>query len=299
MWTPQFACPECEADLGPQAEVCRCTRCGRQFEYRDGMWRFLTPARVAALQPFLAQYRVVREGDGHRQASPDYYRTLPSVAEDHPQAGEWRVRRETYHHLLRHVLAEGPQPVRVLDVGAGSAWLSHRLAELGHHTVAVDVLDDEADGLGAARHYTSKFPIVQADFNALPFLPHQFDLVVFNGSLHYAHDVADVLVRAREMLAPGGALVVMDSPMFHADRDGRMMTAEQARRFRFEYGLATVVPAGAGYLTFPSLEDAAGTLQMQPAFLPSRGPLVWRLKRRLSSLRLGRAPASFGLWVAR
>jgi hypothetical protein len=92
---------------------------------------------------------------------------------------------------------------------------------------------------------------------------------------------------------------VMDSPMFHADRDGRMMTAEQARRFRFEYGLATVVPAGAGYLTFPSLEDAAGTLQMQPAFLPSRGPLVWRLKRRLSSLRLGRAPASFGLWVAR
>ena len=27
------------------------------------MWRFLTPARVAALEPFLAQYRVVRAGE--------------------------------------------------------------------------------------------------------------------------------------------------------------------------------------------------------------------------------------------
>src|SRR5438105_2400709 len=181
MWTPKFACPECGADLGPRAEACWCTRCGRQFEYRDGMWRFLTPARVAALEPFLAQYRVVRAGDGHRQALPEYYCTLPSVGEDHPQAGEWRVRRETYHHLLRHVLAE----------------------------------------------------------------------------------------------------------------------AQQSRRFQFEYGLATIVPAGAGYLTFPSLETAARTLQMQPAYVPSRGPLAWRMKRRLSRLRLGRAPAAFGLWIAR
>src|SRR5207244_11265273 len=163
--------------------------------------------------------------------------------------------------------------------------------ELGPHTVAVDVLDDEADGLGAARHYASQFPIVQADFNALPFLPPQFDVVVFNGSLHYAHDVADALGRAREMLAPGGALVVMDSPMFHSDGDGQAMTAQQARRFQFEYGLATVVPAGAGYLTFPSLEPAARTLQMPPVYVPSRGPLGARMEGRPSSPPRRRAPA--------
>ena len=296
---PLFACPECEAELGAQPEACLCTRCGRRFEYRDGMWRFLTPARGAALEPFLRQYRVVRGSDGHRQAAPEYYRMLPSVADDHPQAAEWRVRRETYHHLLQHVLAEGPQPVRALDIGAGSGWLSHRLAELGHQTVAVDVLDDDADGLGAARHYPSRFAVVQADFNALPFLPHQFDLVVFNGSLHYAHDVGDALARAHDMLASGGALVVMDSPMFHSDGDGRAMTTERARRFQLQYGLASVVRAGAGYLTFPSLEAAAQALQLQSAFVPSRGPLGWRMRRRLAYLRLRRAPAAFGLWVAR
>src|SRR5262249_24155769 len=128
MWMPQIACPECEAELGLQTELCLCARCGRRFEYRDGMWRVFTPARGAALEPFLAQYRAVRGADGHRRAAAEYYRMLPAVADDHPQAAEWRVRRETYHHLLRHVLAEAPQPVRALDIGAGSGWLSHRLA---------------------------------------------------------------------------------------------------------------------------------------------------------------------------
>jgi SAM-dependent methyltransferase len=251
------------------------------------------------LEPFLREYRQVRGREQRRRASADYYRMLPAVPVDDPHAWEWQIRRETYGRLLRRVFADGPSLMRVLDLGAGSAWLSHRLAELGHHTVAVDVLDDDADGLGAARHYASRFPAVQADFNALPFLPHQFDLVVFNGSLHYAHDVGDALARAHDMLASGGALVVMDSPMFHSDGDGRAMTTERARRFQLQYGLASVVRAGAGYLTFPSLEAAAQALQLQSAFVPSRGPFGWRMRRRLAYLRLRRAPAAFGLWVAR
>ena len=43
------------------------------------------------------------------------------------------------------------EPIRVLDVGAGNSWLSHRLASFGHQVVAVDRLDDELDGLGAWR----------------------------------------------------------------------------------------------------------------------------------------------------
>ncbi len=93
--------------------------------------------------------------------------------------------------------------MRVLDLGAGSGWLSHRLATLGYRVVAVDRLDDEADGLGACRHYPIAFPAVQADFDALPFEPHQFDLVVFDGSLHYSPNPAATLARgARACLGP-------------------------------------------------------------------------------------------------
>ena len=231
MWLPRFACPECRTDLlETGVERFACAQCGRVFDRQGGVWRFLTATRGARLEPFVRQYRVVRQREGRRPSSPEYYRRLPSVAPGDPHAKDWQIRRETYHHLLGHVLAAGPRPLHVLDLGAGSGWLSHRLAALGHRLVAVDAIDDEVDGLGATRHYATDFASVQADFDALPFAPGQFDLVVFNGSLHYAADTAATLERAHRVLAPGGALVVMDSPMFRADGDGSAKARGRHRR---------------------------------------------------------------------
>ena len=302
IWTPRFACPECGAALDDeQAPDSRtCAYCAQSYECRDGMWRFLTPDRTARLAPFLAQYCDVRERDGHRRALPaEHYRTLPSVPRTDPQAAEWLVRRETYHHLLQRVLAASSQPMQVLDVGAGTGWLSHRLAALGQRVVAVDVLDDEADGLGAWRHYNVPFAVVQADFDALPFVPKQFDLVVFNGSLHYAPDAAATLARARRMLVAGGALVVMDSPMFRRDRDGAAMVDDKHRHFRDDLAIDATVQPGVGYLTFGRLSAIAKSLELQAQFVPTRGPFPWRLRRQFARVRLRRAPAAFGLWMAR
>jgi SAM-dependent methyltransferase len=297
---PRLACPECRTDLAqPVDDRVVCDVCTRVFARQEGVWRFLTPTRHAQLDPFVRQYRLVREREGRRISTAEYYRRLPSVAADDPHAGDWRIRRETYHHLLRHVVAQGPQPIHVLDVGAGSGWLSHRLAQLGHRVVAVDAIDDEVDGLGATRHYTTAFTVVQADFDALPFADAQFDLVVFNGSLHYAADTGATLASAHRVLAPGGAMAVMDSPMFRADRDGSAMVDDKVRHFIADCGLTDVVRPASGYLTFARLEGVASRFALQPEFVPSRGSLGWRMRRRLARVRLGRAPASFGLWVAR
>jgi len=300
VWLPRFACPDCAAGVnfdGDDAVVCG--GCGGRFARRGGVWRFLTQTRSERLAAFVRQYRDVRAQEGYRTTAADFYRRLPTVPADHPHAGDWRVRRETYHHLLGHVLAAGPLPLHVLDLGAGSGWLSHRLAALGHRAVAVDALDDEVDGLGATRHYKTAFPVVQADFDALPFAPAQFDLVVFNGSLHYSPDMAGTLERAHRMLAPGGALVVMDSPMFPSDRDGSLMVRDALRRFVSVCGPGDAMAQGIGYLTFAMLAGIAERLQLRPQFVPSRGPLAWRLRRNFARLRLRRAPAAFGLWVAR
>lgn len=284
MWLPAFVCPDCSGGLSNSS----CVRCGRRYVERDGIWRFLSPARGAALEQFVEGYRSVRGREGRRRTTADYYRTLPVVDAADPQAAEWRIRRGTYAHLLRRVFAAAPQGMRVLDLGAGCGWLSHRLAELGHRAVAVDVLDDDADGLGAATHYAIRFATVQADFDLLPFAPEQFDLVAFNGSLHYAPDAAATLRGASRMLAPGGALAVMDSPMFEHDRDGEAMVADRPHPVH-----------GAGYLTFARLNAEAGALGLGAVFVASRGPFLWRARRRLAKIRLGRAPAAFGLWVAR
>jgi SAM-dependent methyltransferase len=299
-WTPRLACPECGAELGaPADDFVACPTCERVFERRGGVWRFLTPARGVRLDPFVQQFRAVREREGRRPSSPEYCQRLPTVPADDAHAGDWAIRRETYHHLLRHVLADGPLPVHALDVGAGSAWLCHRLVALGHHAVAVDAIDDEVDGLGAARHYSTSFPVVQADFDALPFAAGQFGLIVFNGSLHYAADSAATLTGAHRLLAPGGALVVMDSPMFRAERDGAAMVDDAVRRFVVDCGLREVVIPGAGYLTFSRLAAVAEQLKLRAEFVPSRGALRWRISRQLARLKLGRAPAAFGLWMAR
>jgi SAM-dependent methyltransferase len=123
---------------------------------------------------------------------------------------------------------------------------------------------------------------VQADFDALPFAPGQFDLVVFNRSLHYAADSGATLERAHQALAPGGALVVMDSPTFGAEGEGAV-TADE----------------GGGYLTFAHLAGIAEKLALQPQFLPSRGSFGWRLRRGVARMSRRPAPAAFGLWVAR
>jgi SAM-dependent methyltransferase len=300
MWVPRFACPECGNDIAGGEDGWRaCHPCGRRYERRDEVWRFLTPARAQEAEPFARQYRAVRERDGYRISSPEYCRRLPDVDAGDPHATEWRVRRESYEHFERYVLGPVRRPLRILDLGAGNGWLSHRLAAQGHDVSAVDRIVDEADGLGAARHYPVRFLAAQASFDALPFAAGQFDVVVFNGSLHYAPDVAAALASGRRMLVHGGTLAVMDSPMFKGERSGRAMVDDMVRRFESAYGIRDAVRTGAGYLTFDSLARAATTFGARPRFIPSRGPVGWRVRRAIARLKLRRAPAAFGLWIAR
>jgi len=301
VWRPCFACPECRTPAVEDGEGGhQCRACGAGFPLREGIHRFLTPERAAAAEPFARQYRLVRQRDGHRETSAEFYRRLPVVDRGQPGAAEWAIRRESYARLQARVLAATRQgPARILDVGAGNGWLSFRLTSLGHWAVAVDRLDDEADGLGACRHYPVMFPVVQADFDALPFESSQFDVAVMNASLHYAADPSATLTEVRRTVVPGGALVVMDSPMFVSECDGRAMVEDQDRAMSAACNLTTVVRPGPGFLTLDTLDRAAAQLGMRGRFYRSSGAPFWRLRRQVARLRLRRHPARFGLWVAR
>ena len=142
------------------------------------------------------------------------------------------------------------------------------------------------------------FAVVEADFDALPFEPAQFDVVILNSSLHYSPDPGATLAEAKRMLVPGGALVVMDSPLFAHASDGHAMVDAQQRAFVTRYGIPDVVRPGVGFLTFDDLDRLARDLGLQARFFPSRGPFGWRFRRQLSRLRLRRRPEAFGVWVA-
>ena len=272
--------------------------------------------------PFLDQYRAVRHADGHGARTTDEYRALPAARAGDRNATEWRIRRESFEAICRCAGLDGQQAdsakggsrrlsavgvaspscaraTRVLDVGAGNGWLSHRLSRLGHEPVALDLNDDTHDGLLACRNYEIPFPLVQADFEELPFVPRQFDVVVMNASLHYAREPRKTLESMSRMVTARGALIVMDSPLFEDPEDGEAMVARQLEHLRDDYAVSSPIRAGAGFLTFADLAESAARLRRRACFYPSRGPLGWRVRRLWSRRRLGRAPAAFGVWVAR
>src|SRR5689334_4426298 len=252
MWLPQFACPECRETLVQDtAGAFLCLSCQQRYERREGIYRFLSPSRLHTAAPFAQHYRLIREQAGYRETAPEYYRMLPVVAQNNPCAAEWRIRRESYAHFQQRALPGVWQgPIRALDLGAGSGWLSHRLASFGHHAVAVDRLDDEVDGLGACRHYSVSFAVVEADFDALRFAAEQFEVVILNSAVHYSPDPAATLREAKRVLVEGGSLVVMYSPMFLSERDGRKTADAQRNAFVSHYGVTDVVRPGVEFLTF-------------------------------------------------
>jgi SAM-dependent methyltransferase len=295
-WIPAFTCPQCASLLmASPGRAPACRACGAEIPLRDGIYRLLTPGRLQEIEPFLAQYRRIRSDDGYRQCDAAYYRSLPRVDARDPQVATWRVRYESFRNLRRVLRRVKGRPLRILDLGAGSGWLSARLAELGHACVAVDWLDDAEDGLGAIRHYPIRFIGVQADFDDLPIAPGQFDVAIFNASLHYSNDPARTLRQARAMLAPAGTLAVMDSPLFASDDAGRRML--DARQIAFHASCEQVVRCGVGYLTDASLRRAAREAGLRLSWIPSRGALHWAIRRRIAGFKQHRTPARFGVWI--
>ena len=106
------------------------------------------------------------------------------------------------------------------DLGAGEGAFTLALADLlgpGAHITAVD-----RDGSALRRiapEMRSRFPetrldIVVADFTR-PLALAGFEGIVMANSLHFVRDKPPVLARVREMLLPGGRLIVVE---YGADR---------------------------------------------------------------------------------
>ena len=225
----------------------RCQACGFHLEKRGGIVRALPPDRERYYAKFVEEYSTIRRAEGRGSEDQAYYLALPYEDLSGKLADQWAIRAKSYAYFERRILAkvecQSGAGLQVADLGAGTGWLSYRLALRGHKPVAVDILTDPLDGLGAANHYFTalekKFPLFQAEFDNLPFVRGQFDLVVFNSSLHYSTDYKCTLGEALRCLRPGGQVVIMDSPIYRRSEHGERMREERHRQFEATYGFAS------------------------------------------------------------
>ncbi len=110
---------------------------------------------------------------------------------------------------------------RILEIGAGTAWLSAELSKLPNVVEVIatggspKLLKEEAPKifklLGA---HSAKITRMPADLYKLDFPDKHFDFVVCSSVLHHAASVLQLLCEAKRVLKPGGQFVAIREPVW-------------------------------------------------------------------------------------
>jgi SAM-dependent methyltransferase len=108
-----------------------------------------------------------------------------------------------YHPLILGAVPNGAQDA--LDVGCGEGMLARSLRQLVPHVVGVDL---DSHSIELARAHEDDVTYVEADVLTHPFPDGSFDFVASVATIHHM-DAGKALARLRDLLRPGGTLVVV------------------------------------------------------------------------------------------
>ena len=117
------------------------------------------------------------------------------------------TQNDHYHNfLLRHL----PSPCQdVLEIGCGTGVFARRLAEGAEHVLALDI---SPEMIRIARERSAQFPNIDfqlADVCERPLPDESFDCIATIATLHHL-PFAEILVKMKAALKPGGVLLVLD-----------------------------------------------------------------------------------------
>jgi SAM-dependent methyltransferase len=304
-------CPGCLGSIGyliqAEAAVMDCSACGLRLCCERGIWKALLPDRVVRYSRFINDYESIRASEGRGSAESDYYLALPYRDLSGLLSSQWAIRARTFRYVERNLLPRAASltktRLRILDLGAGNCWMSYRLQRQGHTPVAVDLLTNNQDGLGAANHYTeqlgSVFPRVQAELDNLPFADSQFDVAIFNASFHYSVNYEKTLAEALRCVRNGGRVVIADSPWYSDEWSGLRMLEERRAFFVERYGFPSDALQSLEFLTDQRLGAMERRLSIRwHTHSPYYG-MRWHVRPLLARLRRARKPSRFRIYSAK
>ncbi len=181
--------------------------------------------------------------------------------------------------------------------------MSYRLALARHSSLAVDLLTNNHDGLGAAEHFRkhlpAMFPRIQAEFTHLPFQDEQFDAVVFNASFHYAEDYEATLREALRCVRRGGMVVVCDTPWYFREDSGKTMVSERGTAFLNRFGTVSDSISSLEYLTDERLRAAEEELSICWTIHSPWYGFKWAFRPLVARTFNRREPSQFRIYAAR
>ena len=292
-------CPRCRTRI----DGLRCSECAFRMKIHNGIVHALPPERAKYYARFISEYEQIRAAEGRGSRSEDFYLALPYKDLSGRNSQQWKIRSKSYDFLVNRVLKLSRGRGSILDLGAGNCWMSFRLTLLGYDSVAVDLLTNEHDGLGAAVHFDTRLPTpiprFQAEAAHLPFDDEQFDGIIFNASFHYSEDYESTLREALRCLKPGGTIIISDSPWYSREESGRQMVTERHNLFRQRFGTASDSVNSLEYLTDERLRGLEKTLSIQWIVHSPWYGWKWAMRPWIAKLRGQREPSRFRIYVAR
>jgi len=309
----QLLCPHCDVgrvsvDAEPEAQrdARQCSQCRSDVFCENGIWKALRRGRAAYFGNFITDYEFIRAAEGRGSDTSDYYLALPYRDLSGNNNDQWSIRSRTFRCIERRILSPFAmscgRKLRILDLGAGNGWMSYRLALAGHALVAVDLLTNDQDGLGAAAHFRRALPSlflrVQAELDHLPFADAGFDVVIFNASFHYSENYETTLAEAIRCIRPGGLVIVADTPWYSRAESGRKMLSERRTHFTARYGFVSDAIPSREYLTNQDLDLLRDRFAIDWKFYTPSYGVRWRLRPLLARLRRRREPARFRIYTA-
>jgi SAM-dependent methyltransferase len=168
-----------------------------------------------------------------------------------------------------------------LDVGCGGGELLAHYASLGWEAFGVDLAEE------AARAARERGAVVHVGtLAAAPWAPGSFDLVVYSHSLEHMPEPLEELRRARELLAPGGRLVIL-APNW------RCWQRFVLRSFWFPLDL----PRHVNHFSTRALERAGARLELETVAIGTSSTII-AVAYSLHYLIAGRWTPGWKLWLA-
>lgn len=214
-------------------------------------------ARAARMLPDLVEAYRTGDAPPHQPWEPE---------------GRAEFNRPTYLNLLgKQWLPAIPEiderlradpPARVADFACGTGWSSIAMAQ-AYPRITVHGLDLDEDAIAAATQHALEaglsdrvsYSVANASDAAQS---GQFDLVTILEALHDIPRPVDALRSARELLAPGGSVLILDELV----EDEFTAPASELERYHYGWSLMSCLPDAMG-----DPESAATGAVMRPATL--------------------------------
>lgn len=196
----------------------------------------LVPGSTLPDTSFEKKYLACRSSE-HRIYTDEEVLSLPECPAHHPHAAEWAIRKHSAGKLIR-LLADRHRPLRILEVGCGNGWLSHRLSIItGSRVTGIDINFTELQQAARIFSHCHNLSFIYGDINAGILGNQLYDVIVFAASIQYFSRPEHTLHICMQHLDRSGELHIVDSNFYASEAQ-----AQKARERSVAYYQAIGCP---------------------------------------------------------